>query len=151
MRVNIPRRSMNAIIMLFQDDAKDSEKYIHPNLKTVKATIDGSTNVLYSGGEGALTKVGMYEGARDFFLDNEQNTITQEQFFCDNKFALVIDLRTVSDKNVIANGREIINTQEGVVLEIEKSATTKDLTCYMFVISDALINIQDKIVTRVSK
>ena len=28
MRVNIPQRSMNAIIMLFRDDARDSEKFV---------------------------------------------------------------------------------------------------------------------------
>ena len=93
----------------------------------------------------------MYKAARDFFLDDENNTISQEEFFCDNKFAAVIDLRTINDENVIANGREIINTQEGVSNEIEKTATAKDLTCYMFVVSDGLINIQNKHVVRVSK
>ena len=151
MRVNISRRSMNAIVMLFRDDAKDSEKFVFPNLKDVKITIDGSTNTRYSGGSGGVTKTQMYEAARDFFLDNTENTITQEDFFCGNKFALVIDSRAVNDKNVIANGREIINTQEGASIEIEMTATSKDLTCYMFVVSDGIINILNKMVTRVSK
>ena len=93
----------------------------------------------------------MYEAARNFFLDDENNTITLEEFFCDHKFAAVIDMRSVSDKYVIANGREIINTQEGVSIEIEKEATAKDLTGYMFVVSDGLINIENKHVTRVTK
>ena len=151
MRVNIPKRSMNVIIMLFQDDAKDSDKFVFQNLKDIKVSIDGTTNALYSGGSGGLTKSGMYESARDFFLDDDNNTITQEGFFCDNRFAAVIDMRTINDKNVIATGREIINTQEGVSIEIEKTATSKDLTCYMFVVSDGLINIQNKHVTRVTK
>ena len=50
MRVNIPRRSMNAIVMLFRDDTKDSEKFVFPNLKDIKVSIDGTTNALYSGG-----------------------------------------------------------------------------------------------------
>ena len=86
-------------------------------------------------------KFGMYKEARNFFLDDDNNTITQEEFFCDNKFAAVIDMRTINDKNVNANGREIINTQEGVSIEIEKGTTAKDLTCYMFVALDRLINI----------
>ena len=126
-------------------------KSLFPNLKDIKVSIDGTTNALYFGGSGGLTKSGMYESARDFFLDDGNNTITQEEFFCDNKFAVVIDMRTVNDKNVIANGREIINTQEGVSIEIEKEATSKDLTCYMFVVSDGLFNIQNKHVTRVTK
>ena len=142
---------MNAIIMLFRDNAKDSEIFVYPNLKDIKVSIDGTTNALYSGGSGGLTKSGMYEAARDFFLDDDNNTITQEEFFCDNKFAAVIDMRTINVKNVIANGREIINTQERVSIEIEKTATSKDLTCYMFVVSDGLINIQNKHVVRVSK
>ena len=77
--------------------------------------------------------------------------ITQEEFFCDNKFAAVIDMRTVNDKNVIAKSCEIINTQEGISIEIEKEATAKDLTCYMFLVSDGLINIQNKHVVKVSK
>ena len=142
---------MNAIIMLFRDDAKNNEKFVFPNLKDIKVSIDGTTNALYSGGSGGLTKSGMYEAARNFFLDDDNNTITQEEFFCDNKFADVIDMRTVNDKNVIANSREIINTQEGVSIEIEKEATAKDLTCYMFVVSDGLINIQNKHDVGVSK
>ena len=151
MRVNIPRRSMNAIVMPFRNDAKDSKKFVFLNLKDIKVSIDGTTNALCSGGSGGLTKSGMYEAAQNFFLDDDNNNITQEEFFCDSKFAAVIDMRTVNDKNVIANGREIINTEEGVSIEIEKGATAKDLTCYMFVVSDRLINIQNKHVTRVSK
>lgn len=33
MRVNIPRRSMCAVVMLFWDDSKDSEKFVYPTLK----------------------------------------------------------------------------------------------------------------------
>ena len=84
---------MNAIIMLFRDNAKDSEKFVYPNLKDIKVSIDGTTNALYSGGSGGLTKSGMYKAARDFFLGNDSNTITQKEFFCDSKFAAVIDLR----------------------------------------------------------
>ena len=62
-----------------------------------------------------------------------------------------MDLRTVNDKNVIANGKQILNTQDGVSIEIEKKATSKDINCYMFVVLDGLINITDKTVSRVSK
>ena len=52
---------------------------------------------------------------------------------------------------MLANGRQIINTQEGVSIEIEKGNTAKDMTCYTFVVSGGLINIQNKHVVRVSK
>ena len=117
----------------------------------MKLTIDGSTNQVFSGGSGGIGKTAMYRAAIDFFLDNTENTITQEEFFCDNKFSLVLDLRVVNDKNVISGGKQIFNTQDGISIEIEKKATGKDLTCYMFVVSDGLINITDKTVTHVSK
>ena len=93
----------------------------------------------------------MYRVARDFFLDHTEEVITPEQFFCDNKLAHVLDLRVVNDKNVISEGKQILNTQDGISIEIEKKATSKDLTCYMFVIPNGLINITDKTVTRMSK
>ena len=93
MRVDIKRRSMCALVMLFRYDAKDSEKFVYPNIEDVKLTIDGSTNQVFSGGSGGITKTGMYRAARDFFLDNTENTITQQEFYCDNKFALVLDFR----------------------------------------------------------
>ena len=151
MRVNIPRRSFTAVVMLFRDDAKDSEKFVYPNIEDVKITIDGSTNQVFSGGSGGIGKTGMYRAARDFFLDHTEEVITPKQFFCDNKFALVSDLRVVNDKNVISGGKQILNTQDGISIEIEKKATSKNITCYMFVVSDGLINITDKTVTRVSK
>ena len=83
---------MNAIVMLFRYNTKDSEKFVFPNLKDIRISIDGTTNALYSGGSGGLTKSGMYKAARDFFLDDDNSTITQEEFFCDHKFAAVIDM-----------------------------------------------------------
>ena len=131
---------MNAIIMLFRDDTKDSEKFVYPNIDSVEVSIEGVPNALYTK---SLNKHEMYETARDFFLDDVSDTITPREFFKD-KFALVIDMRTVNDKHVFSNGREILNTQDGVAIEIKKKATTKDLTCYMYVVSDAQVNIQNK-------
>ena len=146
-RVNLPRRSMNAIVMLFRDDAKDSEKFVYPNIDSVEISIEGVPNALYTKSMGKHER---YETARDFFLDDINDTITPREFFKD-KFALVIDMRTVNDKNVYANGREILNTQDGVAIQIKKKATTKDLTCYMYVISDAQVSIQNKNTVRVEK
>ena len=92
------------------------KKFIYPNIEDVKITIDGSTNQVFSGGSGGITKTGMYRAARDFFLDHTEEVITPEEFFCDNKFALVLD---VNDKNVISGGKQILNTQDGMTIEIE--------------------------------
>ena len=147
-RVNLPRRSMNAIIMLFRDDAKDSEKFVYPNIENVDVSIEGVPNALYTKSMG---KHEMYDSAKAFFCEfGKDSEITPREFFKD-KFALVIDLRTVEDQDIFANGREILNTQDGVAIQIKKKATTKDLTCYMYVVSDAQVSIQNKNLIRVSK
>ena len=152
MRVNIPRRSLCAVVMLFRDDTTgDSEKFPFPKIKDVKLQIDGSTNQVYSGGSGGITKSGMFRSARDFFLDHTEEVITPTQFYAKDKFALVLDLRTVPDKNVFANGKQVMDTQSGLSIEITKEATAKDMTCYLYLVSDGIININDKTVTRVNK
>ena len=150
LRVNMPRLSMTAIVLLFRDDAEDSESFVFPNISNIRATIEGVPNTLYSGGTGGLTRSGLYDAARDFFLDYEFNTVTPVDFFKGNKFAAVIDMRAVNDKTVVLSGRKILNTQDGLLLEITKEATSKDLTCYVYVVSDAVIDITNKQMTRES-
>ena len=87
---------------------------------------------------------------QETFLDYEFNTVTPVKFFKGNKFTDVIDMRSVNDKNVVLSGRKILNTQDGVLLEITKEATVKDLTCYVYVVSDGVIDITNKQGTRVT-
>jgi hypothetical protein len=54
-------------------------------------------------------------------------------------FALVIDLRSTQD-DTTGGGKKIVNTQSGVLLEIAKKATTADVQCNIFIVSDALLN-----------
>ena len=60
--------------------------------------------------------------------------------FHKDKYALWIDLRTTFSENSIRDGKKIVQTQSGVLLEIKRTATTKDLTCHIFVISDTLVH-----------
>ena len=132
---------MTGIILLFRDDAKDSEKFVLPNITNIKVGVESSPDTLYVGGSGGLTRTGLYDAARNTFLDYEFNTVSPEDFFIGNKFAAVIDMRGVNDKNVVLAGRKILSTQEGILLVIEKEATTKDLTCNVFVASHGIIDI----------
>ena len=54
---------------------------------------------------------------------------------------MVIDLRTVDEENVVHSGRKLIGTQAGVMIEIEKLATSVDLYCYVFVVADGKVGI----------
>jgi hypothetical protein len=61
-----------------------------------------------------------------------------DKFYKDG-FALVIDLRSTQD-DTTGGGKKIVNTQSGVLLEIRKKATTADVQCNIFIVSDALLN-----------
>ena len=137
--INVPRRSMKAIVMLFTNKTKtDSEEYIYPNIEKVRVTIEGVPNAVYSQG---IPKTRLYEEARRLFGTDEISHQTLTGFFKDKKFALVIDLRTASDANTYGNGAKIQNTQSGILVEITKKATTADAVCYLFVLSDGVIKI----------
>ena len=69
-------------------------------------------------------------------------TTTVEKFYKD-KFALVIDLKS-HEVNKTAHGKKIVNTQNGVLLEITNKAHTGNITCNIFVVSDGLVNFINK-------
>ncbi|CAB4003407.1 Hypothetical predicted protein [Paramuricea clavata] len=126
--VNLPRRSMKAIVMLFTEKTPtDSEEYVFPNIDRVKVTIEGVPNVVYSQG---ITKTRMYEEARRLFGTDPNGQQSLIKFYKDKKFALVIDLRTANDAKTYGNGVKIQNTQSGILIEITKKATTANVLCY---------------------
>ena len=138
--VNIRRKSMKAIVLLFtKADAGDSEDFPFAGLTRVNVTVEGNPNDLYSEG---LAKRDMYDEARRFFGSSSPSgyALSRRKFYTD-KFACVVDFRTVDDENVSGSGRRLIGTQAGVLLEIEKEATTTDLSCHVFVDADGIINV----------
>ena len=64
-----------------------------------------------------------------------------------NKFALWIDMRTYPDNNIHGSGLEITTTRDGVNLEIRRrrrpGSSSRVLTCYMFVVADAVMAIMN--------
>ena len=137
--VNIPRESMKAIVLLFtKADAGDSENFPFANLTRVNVTVKGNPNDLCSEG---LAKRDMYDEARRFFGNGLKTSYVSRRKFYTDKFACVIDFRTVDDEKVSGSGRRLIGTQAGVLLEIEKEATAADLSCHVFVITDGIINV----------
>ena len=64
--------------------------------------------------------------------------ITIAEFY-NSKFVLLIDLRVIEDNSRHGAGK-VINTQSGVLLEITKLATTTNVKCRVFVLSDSPVN-----------
>ena len=135
--VNIPGKSMKALILLFtKKDAGDSEEFTYPGLTRVNVTVEGNPNDLYSEGLASRDMYDEFE-ARRFF---GSSYVSRRKFYTD-KLACVIDFRTVDDENVSGSGRKLIGTQAGILLEIEKETTATDLSCHVFVVADGIVNI----------
>ena len=143
--INIPRKSMSAIVLLFTNRVRtDSEEYVYPNIHKVNMTIEGVPNAVFSQG---LPKNRFFEEAKRFFCPMCEKSMADEFMsiskFLSNGFALVIDLRSTQD-NTTGGGKKIVNTQSGVLLEIKKRATTDDVRCNIFIVSDALLNFANR-------
>ncbi|CAB3996848.1 Hypothetical predicted protein [Paramuricea clavata] len=112
----------------------------HNKANDLQVTVEGVSNAVYSQG---IPKTRLYEEARRLFGTGEISHQTLTNFFKDKKFALVIDLRTVNDVSTFGNGAKIQTTQSGILVEITKKATTANVVCHMFVLSDGGIGIEN--------
>ena len=92
--VNIPRKSMKAMVLLFtKKDAGDSEEFMFPNLTKVNVTVEGNPNDICSNG---LAKRDVYREVVRFFGSSTcekyfgSKCVSRRKFYTD-KFACVID------------------------------------------------------------
>ena len=47
--IDLPRKSMKAVVLLFRNKTIiNSEEYVYPNIESVKVTIEGIPNSVYS-------------------------------------------------------------------------------------------------------
>ena len=61
-----------------------------------------------------------------------------------DKYALLLDFRTIEDNKFHGSGRLLENTSEGIRLQIMKKAgLAGKLSCYLYIFQDAQINISD--------
>jgi len=65
-------------------------------------------------------------------------------FLAGDKFGPLIDLRSMADQTMHGSGERLVNTTDGVQLELERKATgSGNVNCQVFVISDSQFNILD--------
>ena len=113
----MPRRSMKGLLLLFiqpyTGGARESEKFVSPAIKSVRVTVEGVPNKVYSQGlEGRDLRE---ETARHFVNDTVMNAI---RFYTEDKFGMFIDLRSTDDNTLHGSGLRLVNTKDGVQLEI---------------------------------
>ena len=144
--INVPRRSMKGILLLFCEPhaggARDSEKFFNPDITKVMVSINGVPNKVNSQGleprdqwEEVLRHFGAISGG---ITDNMDAT----KFYTGDKFGLFIDLRSMKDGKMHGSGLRLVNTKDGVQLEIErKGSGSGTVKCHIFILVDAQFNI----------
>ena len=153
-RINPQFRSLRGILLLYIDPyragTKDSEKYINPDIIKVHVTVNGSPNRVYNEGIGATD---MWKEISRFFATKSRKSVgsydrpnmNPTKYLTDNKFGLLVDLRSIADTTMHCSGQRLVNTKDGVQLQIERTGTGSGSTnCHVFVISDAQMNIMER-------
>jgi len=147
-KVDAQKRSLKAILLLFiepyGDGARDSEKYVFPDLRKVSVTINDSPNMIYNNG---VEGKDMWEEAQRFFVKEENKTVHMDatKFYMGDNFGLQIDMRSMADQEMHGSGKRLVNSTDGVQLEIERKAEgSGNVNCHVFVIADSQSNIMDR-------
>ena len=145
LRMNPQRRSLKGILLLFINPyaagARDTEHYFNPDITKVNVTVNGVPNRVYN--EGISGSDMWMELTRHFNPHSKgRPNMTLTKYLTANKFGLWIDLRSMADTTMHGNGQRLVNTQDGVQLEIERTASGSGTTnCYIFTVSDSQMNI----------
>ena len=129
--VIVPRRSMTGLLFLFTAPSvagtRDSEKFVNPDITSVKIDIDGVPNMLYSRG---MIPTDLYKSTLQRFTGD--TSVKEKDFYTNNKFAIWIDLRTHSDNNNHGSGLALRDTRDGVKLEIHRTTGgSGTITCHI--------------------
>ena len=143
--INVPRRSMSGILCLFNDaitaGARDSESFVNPALLTVAINIGGMPNKLYSKN---MQTTDFYESMLKRMEPLGGDMIFPSNFYTGGRFGLWIDLRTFPDEEIHGGGFALDSTSDGVKLEIRRKAGgSGKVTCYIYIVSDAILEVMD--------
>ena len=140
----VPEGIQSKDLCKIRSGAGDSEKYIFPDLKKISVTINGSPDMRYSNGIKSLNI--WSEVSRIFMKDKyKPQHMTLKKFYTDDKFGLLINLRSMASQKMHGSGTRLVNSTDGIQLRIERHAKgTGQVNCHVFVISDAQLNIVGK-------
>ena len=151
--INVPRRSMTGILCLFNEiptaGARDAEKFVNPAMLTVAININGMPNKLYSKN---MQTTDFYESMQKRMkplnggggTTNREHVVFPSNFYAGDLFGLWIDLRTFPDEEIHGGGFTLDSTSDGVKLEIRRKAGgSGKVTCYIYVVSDAIVEVMN--------
>ena len=140
-RVNPQRRSLKAILLLFIEPYTGGYTST-PDITKVSVTVNGSPNRVYNNG---IEGKDMWQEISRFFANQKgKSNMTLTKFYTNNKFGFLIDLRSMEDNTMRGSGTRLVNTKDGVHLEIQRKAPgSGNWKCHVYTISDAQMNIMD--------
>ena len=152
-KVNSQRGSMKGILLLFVKSyaGGGGGREIQKNtsfLEKVLVTINGSPNMLYNNG---IKSRDAWRQVSRFFMKEKHKPqhMTLKKFYAEDKFGLLIDLRSMASQEMHGSGTRPVNTTDGVQLEIKRGTGKGPFNCYVFVISDAQFNIINRLLDSV--
>ena len=147
--INVPRRSMTGVLCLFNEiptaGTRDAEKFINPAMLSVAININGMPNKLYSKN---MITTDFYDSIMKRMEPLDGNVgdsiVKPLSFYAGGMFGLWIDLRTFPDEEIHGGGFSLDSTSDGVKLEIRRKAGgSGKVTCYIYVVSDALVEVMN--------
>ena len=116
---------MKGILLLFVEPyvagTRDLEKFIFPDLKKISVTINGSPNMLCNNG---IESRDIWSEVSRFFMKEKYKPqhMNLQKFYTGDKFGLIIDLRSMESQKLHGSGTRIVNSTDGVQLEIERES-----------------------------
>ena len=156
--INSPSKSLKGVLLIFTQErsatkfTRDTEEFYNPEITKVEVTVEGVPNELYAQNmeyrhqyneivkhfaEGQLKEAGAIQ--KDLQLHNINIALCYT-----DKYALWLDFRTIDDNRLHGSGRRLENTSEGIRLQITKKAESAGkLSCHLYIVQDAQINISD--------
>jgi len=76
---------------------------------------------------------------------NKTQHMDVTKFYTGDNFGLLIDMRSMADQDIHGSGKHIVNSTDGVQLEIERKAEgSGNVNCHVFVIADSQFNIMER-------
>lgn len=144
-------RSLKGVLLLFKEDDSNPNSFYNPKIKNTTVTIEGKPSQLFDGG---LNSNEHWDEIKMFFGDSSSEfgagvakdlglySMTLGKYLKDN-YGLWLDMRSDEDNKSHGSGRKI-GQGGGILINIKKTAETAGgLSCYVFIVMDAQLNIEN--------
>ena len=149
----LDRKSLKGVLLIFEEDfdegERDSEKFMNPDITSVKYTIDGLPNKRYSNG---FQRWNHWDEICKHFMRQDLKSsqlcyMDIGMYYAASKYALWTDLRSTEDNQLHGTGK-VHDSKNVIKMEITKeNQGIGKYIMHIYVVSDARIIIKDKKLT----